>query len=130
VTLRTGQLVVETPRKPGMAWPDSMGRYLRRLEGESALVRVPISFLSFGNDTVVWAAPLELFCEIAIDIRNRSAFARTFFFGCTNGSLGYLPTAPAFAEGGYELKVTPFTERAEEDLTRAVLAYLDGFARR
>jgi hypothetical protein len=33
------------------------------------------------------------------------------FFGCTNGWLGYLPTKEAFAEGGYETTVTPYTEQ-------------------
>jgi len=42
----------------------------------------------------------------------------------TNGSLLYLPTKAAFAEGGYEPNVSPFTDRAEADFTSAVTRYL------
>ena len=34
-------------------------------------------------------------------VRNQSPFAHTFYFGYTNGWLGYLPTEQAFGEGGY-----------------------------
>ena len=69
----------------------------------------PIRFLKM-NETCVWAAPVELFSEIAIDIRNRSPFTQTFYFGYTNGWFGYLPTAAAFAEGGYEPATSVFTK--------------------
>jgi hypothetical protein len=36
---------------------------------------------------------VELFSEIAIDVRNRSPFSHTLYFGYTNGWFGYLPTA-------------------------------------
>ena len=49
------------------------------------------------NDTVIWSAPVELFCEITLfAVRARSPFANTFYFGYTNGWFGYLPTAQAF----------------------------------
>ena len=75
-------------------------------------VRLPVRFLRL-NDTVIWAAPVELFCEIAMAVRNQSPFAHTFYFGYTNGWLGYLPTAQAFGEGGYEPRTSPFTTKAE-----------------
>ncbi|MCL5744511.1 MAG: hypothetical protein M1541_11390, partial [Acidobacteria bacterium] len=62
--------------------------------------------------------------EIAIQVRTRSPFRHTFYFGLTNGSLCYLPTKRAFAEGGYETRVCVFTDRAEEDLSREVSAAL------
>jgi neutral ceramidase len=85
------------------------------------LIRLPVRFLRI-NDTVVWAAPVELLCEIAIAVRNRSPFPRTFYFGYTNGWFGYLPTAQAFEEGGYELRTSPFSPRAEGDVTDGVPA--------
>jgi hypothetical protein len=78
------------------------------------------------NDTVVWAAPVELFSEIAIDIRMKSPFRQTFYFGYTNGWFGYLPTAKAFAEGGYEPTTSVLTESAEANLTRHVLQHISG----
>jgi hypothetical protein len=89
---------------------------------------LPVRFLRI-NDTLIWAAPVELFCEIAMAVRAASPFTHTFYFGYTNGWLGYLPTAAGFAEGGYEPKTSVFTDRAERDLTDAVVAALQGMRR-
>ena len=78
---------------------------------------------------MIWAAPVELLCEIAIAVRNQSPFPHTFYFGYTNGWFGYLPTAKAFEEGGYEPKTSPFTSQAETDITQGVTAYLQGLSR-
>ena len=64
-----------------------------------------------------------------MDVRNRSPYQHTFYFGYSNGSLGYLATRRAFAEGGYEPKTSPFTERVEDDLTKVVLSHLHGRGR-
>jgi hypothetical protein len=93
------------------------------------MIRLPVRFLRINDDIAIWAAPLELFCEVAIDVRNHSRFPYTFYFGYTNGWLGYLPTRAEFAYGGYEPSVSPYTEQGGDDLTRAVLAYLGGETR-
>ena len=90
-------------------------------------MRLPVRFLTM-NETVIWAAPVELFSEIATDIRNRSPFPQTFYFGYTNGWFGYLPTAAAFAEGGYEPTTSVLTKAAEEDLTSQVITTSEGDA--
>ena len=120
VTLWTGETSVTTPRREGLEWPEELTRYAAGNQ-----VRLPVRFLRI-NDTVVWSLPVELFCEIGMAVRERSRFAHTFYFGYTNGWLGYLPTAHAFTEGGYEPKTSVFTGRAEKDLLDAVTAYLDG----
>ncbi len=45
----------------------------------------------------------------------------------TNGWLGYLPTAKGFEEGGYEPNTSPFTDKAEQHLTEAVLKVIHGW---
>jgi len=124
VTLWTGEQVIETPRKAGMKWAEDLGDYLRETSEGTTMVRIPVRFLKINNSLAIWAAPLELFNEIAVKVRNQSPYPHTFFFGYCNGWLGYLPTKQAFAEGGYEPRVSPFTEQAEEDFTRAVITYL------
>ena len=126
VVMRAAERVVETPRRPGLDWPAEMAAYAPA-DGR-AMVRLPLRFLRI-NDTLIWSAPVELFCEIAMEIRARSPFGRTIYFGYTNGWLGYLPTAAAFAEGGYEPKTSPFTPQAESDLRGVVTATLDGWPR-
>jgi len=123
ITLWTGEKVIETPRKAGLVWPEELSAFAR--EGEVPMVRLPVRFLKIG-DTLIWSAPIELFCEIEIAIRNRSRFTHTFYFGYTSGWLGYLPTKEGFQEGGYEPKTSPFTEQAERDLVEGVTTYIQG----
>ena len=90
------------------------------------MVKLPIRFLKINEDIAIWSAPVEMFCEISNEIRERSPFPFTFYFGYTNGSLGYLPAASAWSEGGYEPSVSPFTPGIHQDLTESVLGYLHG----
>jgi hypothetical protein len=129
VELTLGEATVEIPRKPGMGWAPDLSDYLRATGSSSAMVRLPVRFLRINKDVVIWAAPVELFCEIAMNVRDHSPFPYTFYFGYTNGWLGYLPTKAEFAYGGYEPKTSPFTDEAGEDLTHAVLTYVDGQVR-
>jgi hypothetical protein len=125
ITLRLDELTVESALKPGLEWPPELARYSRVEDSGRVLVRLPIRVLRL-NDAVIWSAPVELFSEIAIDIRSRSPFPHTLYVGYTNGWFGYLPTARGFAEGGYEPQTSPFTEAAEGDLTRQMITYLQG----
>jgi neutral ceramidase len=129
ITLRLDETFVETPLKPGLEWPPELARYSRVEDSGRVLVRLPVRILRL-SDTVMWSAPVELFCEIAMDVRNHSPFPHTLYAGYTNGWFGYLPTARAFAEGGYEPQTSPFTEAAEGDLTRQVVTFLQGGALR
>ena len=124
VTLRLSKTTVETPLRPGLVWPKELADYARVGKDGVKLVRIPVRFLEINKDTVLWAAPLELFCEIAMDIRKASPFPHAFYFGITNGTLLYLPTRQAFNEGGYEPNVSVFTDCVEEDFTSAVTAHL------
>jgi neutral ceramidase len=129
VTLWTGETVIETPRKPELGWAEDLRDYLRVTSQATTVVRIPVRFMKINNEIVIWAAPLELFCEVAINVRNQSPYPYTFYFGYCNGWLGYLPTEEAFAEGGYEPSVSPFTKQAEKDFTQGVITYLLGLPR-
>ncbi|HUS04828.1 MAG TPA: neutral/alkaline non-lysosomal ceramidase N-terminal domain-containing protein [Bryobacteraceae bacterium] len=128
VTLSADELITETRRKDGLEFPPELASYERSGSNGASAVRLPVRFLRI-NDTLIWAAPLELFCEIAIAVRNQSPFRNTFYFGYTNGWLGYLPTSDAFAEGGYEPKTSLFTNEAERDLLQSVITYIQGLRR-
>ncbi|MBK9169439.1 MAG: neutral/alkaline non-lysosomal ceramidase N-terminal domain-containing protein [Bryobacterales bacterium] len=124
-----GETWVETPRKSGLGWPAELPHYAAKGPGGADLVRIPVRFLRIG-DAVAWGAPVEMFCEIAFRARDESPFPNTFFFGYTNGWLGYLPTAEAFREGGYEPRTSPFTPQVERDFGDAVVSFLDAIPRR
>jgi len=124
VALTIGKTVITTPRRAGLGWPDSMSDYRAVAADNTPLVRIPVYTLKINDNTIIWAAPLELFSEIAIRIRASSPFGQTLYFGLTNGSLLYLPTKAAFAEGGYEPHVSALTPQAELDFTAGVTAFL------
>ncbi len=126
VRLVVGSLMVETPRRSDLGWSPDLGNYTRTTASGVNMVRLPIRFLKINDDIAIWSAPVELFCEISNEIRQRSPFPYTFYFGYTNGSLGYLTTAAAWDHDGYEPSVSPFTPAAEKDLIEAVLGYLQG----
>jgi len=125
VTLTSRKLIVETPRKD-MGWPEDMANYSRTNEAGKNMVLLPVRFLKINDDIAVWSAPLEMFCEISNTVRQSSPFPFTFYFGYSNGNLGYMPTRKGWEEGGYEPGVSPFTPAAEADLTEAVIGYLKG----
>jgi neutral ceramidase len=129
VRLALREATVETPRRPGLGWTEELSKYTRTTSTGATMVRLPIRYLRINDDIAVWSAPVELFCEIAMHIRSLSPFPYTFYFGYSNGWLGYLPSKAEFAYGGYEPKTSPFTDQAEGDLTRTVVSLLQGETR-
>ena len=128
VSLWGAEKWLETPRKQGLDWSADLAAYSSVSSAGVPLVRLPLRFLKI-NDTAIWGAPVELFCEIAMTVRNHSPFEKTFFYGYSNGWLGYLPTKAGFAEGGYEPATSPFSDRAEQDITETVIGFLQSIPR-
>jgi hypothetical protein len=128
VKFDAAERILETPRRAGLGWAPDLEGY-SKAGPAGPMVRLPLRFLRINRETALWAAPLEMFCELALAVRDRSPFANTFFFGYSNGWLGYLPTKTAFAEGGYEPGVSPFREQAEEEVVAAALKQLEAMSR-
>jgi neutral ceramidase len=128
VSLWTGEQFVETAMKPELERPSELSSYFAAAPDGKALIKLPIRYLRI-NDTLIWSAPVEAFCQYALTIRQRSRFPHTFFFGYTGGWFGYLPTSKAFDEGGYEPHTSLFTKSAEQDVLQAVTTYIDGLPR-
>lgn len=128
VKLWVGEKWIETPRREGLGWTDELQAYAAKTAGGTDLVRIPVRFLRL-NDTVMWGSPVEMFCEIALRVRAESPFRHNFFFGYANGWMGYLPTAAAFSEGGYEPRTSPFSPQVERDFTDGVIAFIHGIPR-
>lgn len=124
VKLRASRIILETPKRPGLKWSDELKDYLRVSKDGVETLLVPLRFLRVNDDTVIWSAPMELFCEISNDIRDRSPFANTFYVGYTNGTFGYLPTEQEFLAGGYEPATSFFTASAAGHLSAAVNRHL------
>jgi hypothetical protein len=123
-----GETWIETPRKAELGWSEELKAYGTKRGNGPDLVRVPVRVLRI-NDAVLWGSPVELFCEIALRVRADSPFRFNFYFGYMNGWLGYLPTAQAFRDGGYEPRTSPFSEQVERDYTDGVIGYIQGVPR-
>lgn len=131
VKLYTGELVVQTPRKETIKnWPEDLKKYTSvAADKKTNLVNLPVRFLRINDNVAIWSAPLELFCEISNNVRDASPYPYTFYVGYTNGWLGYLSTAAAWDQGGYEVHgVSPYVISTEKDLTTAVTNYLQSDA--
>jgi len=73
----TGKTFAETPKRSDIGWIDNLKDYLH-VNGQE-LVRIPVYFLRINLDTLIWGAPLELFCEIAMNVRSYSSYPNTFY---------------------------------------------------
>lgn len=85
------------------------------------------------GDAALVAYPGEMFVDYQLELDQASPFRKTFALAYSNGCIGYVPTAKAFPEGGYEvdhafryygtLMITPACERM---IKSATLELLDG----
>jgi hypothetical protein len=63
--------------------------------------RAEVAALRLGTFGLAWM-PGEIFVELGREVEQGSGLRPTRTIGLTNGSMGYIPTRRAFAEGGYE----------------------------
>ena len=78
---------------------DSEGHYIgpTAIHGKVSLVRLTVGVYLF-------CLPGEAFCSIGLHLKKQVAPARLIVGGYCGGSMGYMPTEIAFAEGGYEVE--------------------------
>ncbi len=77
---------------------------------------VEIQGISIGHSIALVAMPLEPFAAIGMQVKDRSPFPYTLFSGYSNVGWGYIPTEDAYASGGYEIEITPFSPQAAAHL--------------
>ena len=87
------------------------------------------------NDLAIAAVSAEPLAELGLEIKAHAPLAHTLFLGYSNGCIGYIPPAEAFAEGGMEVveshynyllpaQLTPDWAKAVVDTTLEMLAEL------
>jgi hypothetical protein len=95
-------------------------------------LRLPFAVQAMAlGDLGVVALSGEVFLDFALQIEAESPFPRTMVLGYSNGCTGYVPTAQAFTEGGYEPDLSfryygtlPLAPEAGEEMARAALGLL------
>lgn len=95
-----------------------------RSYGGKTEAELDIHVLRIG-DIVLASVVGEPFAEIGQQIKDRSPFAHTWFGGYVGGWAGYIPTAAAYPEKGYEVETSPFAPEAEQVLVDSVVALLE-----
>ena len=80
-------------------------KVLRALQDDALPTHEPITLQVLRLGNLAFAAmACEPFIEIGLTLRQQSPFGFTIPLGYTNGCIGYLPTAAAYDEGGYEVQ--------------------------
>ena len=98
--------------------------WLERFEGRDS-VDLDLHGIRIGPFAVV-GFPGEPFASIGVAVRDGSPFPVTLMTGYANGWSGYVPTADAFAVGGYEVEWgSAFDVGAADALTAGALALLE-----
>lgn len=98
---------------------------------DPAPLQTRIAALRIGDLACVFL-PGEPFAETGLAIREQSPFPVTLICGYAEGSIGYVPTDEAFAEGGYETgpgawsRVAPGSEGAVRSAAVSLLWRLRG----
>lgn len=83
-------------------------RRIARMENITLFQKVPVSMIAVGGFALVGYGG-EPFTEYATVLREAFPSMKILTVCQCNGSQGYLPSAAAFEEGGYEAKTTNFT---------------------
>lgn len=91
-------------------------------------VEAPLQVLRIGG-AAVSAWPCEPFCELGLEVKERSAAPFPVTLGYSNGLIGYVPTRREYPFGGYEPVVAqrhfgrpaPVAPEAGEELVRQTL---------
>ncbi|NLO72813.1 MAG: hypothetical protein GX100_01720 [candidate division WS1 bacterium] len=102
-----GRKLLETHRPEDLYETDDVYALAALRLSESGLteVELEIQAMRMGNTALV-GIPCEVFTELGQLIQANSPWPQTLIVELANGCEGYLPTARAFAEGGYEIRLS------------------------
>ena len=113
---------------PGNDYKDRADIYAREtifLSKYPAKIEVPVQALTIGA-TAIATFPGETFVELGQAVKKASPHKTTITVSIANDACGYIPTAAAFDEGGYETwrAKSAYVERAAAGTLTAALARL------
>jgi hypothetical protein len=95
---------------------------------EGKPLEVEIQVITLG-DQIAWVSlPGEVFVELGLAIKKASPFKYTMIVELANGSIGYIPNKPAYAEGNYEVVSARCAEGAGELMVATAINLLNGLA--
>ena len=87
-------------------------------------IECEVQVLSLGKEIAWVALPGEIFVQLGLAIKHGSPFATTSINELANGSVGYVPTRQAYAQGNYEVVSARCAEGSGELLVESALEQL------
>ena len=96
---------------------------VQALDGKSLLGEVQV--ITLGDELAWVGLPGEIFVELGIAIKKASPFKQTMIAELSGGSVGYVPTRAAYAQGNYEVISARVGEGSGERLVETALDLLN-----
>ena len=85
---------------------------------------VEVQVIALGDDLAWVSLPGEIFVDLGSQIKRGSPFKQTMIAELANGSIGYVPTRVAYAQGNYEVVSARCAEGSGEKLVDEALKQL------
>ena len=85
---------------------------------------VEVQVITLGRDLAWVSLPGEIFVELGLAIKQDSPFRITIVVELANGTVGYVPTRRAYAQGNYEVVSARVAEGSGELLVDTAIRML------
>jgi hypothetical protein len=85
---------------------------------------VEVQVIALGDEVAWVSLPGEIFVELGLAIKKASPFRYTLIAELANGSIGYIPDRPAYAQGNYEVVSARCAAGSGEMLVEAAVRLL------
>jgi neutral ceramidase len=102
---------LEQARKTAVKFGKDAPKFLERVNAYKVLdvaarqgkpLEVEVQVIALGDELAWVSMPGEIFVELGLAVKKESPFRNTVIAELANGSVGYIPTRRAYAEGNYE----------------------------
>ena len=109
--------------KTALCMAGEAGQIVRLERAQMDYTEIAITAITFCGVALTGISG-EPFSAVAVDLRQASPYPATCVCCLANGSKGYMPTAEAFDQGGYETFNTPLVKGVAEQVTEAAIQLL------
>jgi hypothetical protein len=87
-------------------------------------INAEVQVITLGREVAWVSLPGEIFVQLGMAIKDGSPFAVTSIHELANGSIGYVPTRQAYAQGNYEVISARCAEGSGEMLVDSAIMQL------
>jgi hypothetical protein len=91
-------------------------------------LEVEVQVIALGDEVAWVSLPGEIFVELGLAVKKASPFRYTLIAELANGSVGYVPDRPAYAQGNYEVVSARCAEGSGELLAETAVRLLKELA--